>query len=134
RQYAANYHIIETIARGDEPAAVGVSGLRPWRDQYSNFCTKTKIFESFRRIFADMDCPVFVLSYSEDGLLQRAAIEDLLGEFGLESTCVSDFPRFRCYSSPLGPTVKEYMSILERRLKRRPTSRKSHDLHAVGAT
>ena len=30
RQYAANYHLVETIARGDEPDAIGVSGLRPW--------------------------------------------------------------------------------------------------------
>ena len=43
RQYAANYHLIETIARGDAPEAIGVSGLRPWRDQYSDFCSKVRI-------------------------------------------------------------------------------------------
>ena len=42
RQYAANYHILETISRGDEPEAVGKSGLRPWRDQYSDFCSKRR--------------------------------------------------------------------------------------------
>ena len=52
RQYAANYHIIETIARGDSPEAVGVSGLRPWRDQYSDFCSKVKIRDAFRAIFS----------------------------------------------------------------------------------
>lgn len=35
RQYAANYHILETIARGDYPVAQGKSGLRDWWDQHS---------------------------------------------------------------------------------------------------
>ncbi len=54
RQYAANYHILETLARGDSPVAVGKSGLRPWRDKYSNFCTNTKIKSSFIKIFNEM--------------------------------------------------------------------------------
>ena len=35
RQYAANYHILETLHGNVEPEAIGDSGLRPWRDQYS---------------------------------------------------------------------------------------------------
>jgi adenine-specific DNA-methyltransferase len=82
RQYAANYHILETIARGDEPEAIGVSGLRPWRDQYSNFCTKTKIRDSFREIFSNMDCKNYLISYSEDGLLSVDDFRELLVPFG----------------------------------------------------
>ena len=82
RQYAANYHILETLARGDEPDAIGVSGLRPWRDQYSNFCTKTKIRDSFRKIFNEMKCKKFLVSYSEDGLLKIEEIEEFFSKFG----------------------------------------------------
>src|SRR5690606_15405771 len=38
RQYAGNYHVLETLARGDEPPAIGDGGLRPWKDQSSEFC------------------------------------------------------------------------------------------------
>jgi adenine-specific DNA-methyltransferase len=55
RQYAANYHILETIAREDEPEAIGESGLRPWRDQYSNFCSKVKIRGSFDKILTQIN-------------------------------------------------------------------------------
>ena len=48
RQYAANYHILETIARGDFPEAIGKSGLRDWWDQHSKLCTKTRGIQSFR--------------------------------------------------------------------------------------
>jgi len=94
RQYAANYHMIETIARGDEPEAVGVSGLRPWRDQYSNFCSKVKIRDSFRAIFSKMNCDQFLISYSEDGLLTEYELRELFGEFGKVSLKKIPIKRF----------------------------------------
>lgn len=122
RQYAANYHIIETLARGDDPDAIGSSGLRPWRDQYSNFCTKTKIFESFHDVIGQMDCPKFILSYSEDGLLSRGKIVDLLSEHGDVSVSEIEFARFRSNQSPLSRTLKEYVFVLSKRV-RRPSRR-----------
>lgn len=113
RQYAANYHILETLARGDEPEAVGVSGLRPWRDQYSNFCTKTKIRNSFRQIFSNMDCPHFLLSYSEDGLLKLGEIKELLSEFGKVSVDKIKNKRFKSNNSSLEPTITEYFIHME---------------------
>ncbi len=109
RQYAANYHLLETLARGDEPEAVGVSGLRPWRDQYSNFCTKTKIHDSFRRIFSGMDCPQFLLSYSEDGLLSIAQLEELMSEFGSVKTRKFQHKRFKSNRNSSKPTIDEYL-------------------------
>ena len=109
RQYAANYHILETLARGDEPEAIGVSGLRPWRDQYSNFCTKTKIRDSFDKIVTRMECPNFLVSYSEDGLLTLDELRDTLSRHG--SVAVTTIPnkRFKSNNSELAPVLTEYL-------------------------
>ena len=109
RQYAANYHILETLARGDSPPAIGVSGLRPWRDQYSNFCTKTKIRKSFSEIFTKMDCSDFLISYSEDGLLTAGQLDSLFSEFGDVELLTFKYKRFRSNNSPLGPVLTEYL-------------------------
>jgi adenine-specific DNA-methyltransferase len=112
RQYAANYHLIETVARGDEPEAVGVSGLRPWRDQYSVFCTRTRIQNAFQRLIQNSDCGVFLISYSSDGLLKEEELAELfgpLGEFSIERRV---FPRFKSNKSALGPHVTEYLITL----------------------
>ena len=114
RQYAANYHLLETLAREDEPEAIGVSGLRPWRDQYSNFCTKTKIHDSFRKIFSDMDCKHFLVSYSEDGLLSVEQLSDLLSEFGDVNISYFMHKRFKSNDSKLDPLLKEYIIHLEK--------------------
>ena len=113
RQYAANYHVLETLAREDEPEAVGVSGLRPWRDQYSNFCTKTKITESFRAILEGMRCKRFIVSYSEDGLLPVPDILQILSEFGRTSVREFKYKRFRSNASMLAPELTEYLLIAD---------------------
>ena len=114
RQYAANYHLIETIARGDEPEAIGVSGLRPWRDQYSDFCSKVRIRDAFAKIICGMNCSRFLISYSEDGLLSRKEMLELLGQFGEVVLVQYSVPRFRSNDSPLGRTMSEYLFTLTR--------------------
>ncbi len=114
RQYAANYHVLETLAREDEPEAVGVSGLRPWRDQYSNFCTKTKIRDSFRAIFRGMNCPRFIVSYSEDGLLPVDELVKLFAEFGAVDVREYTHKRFKSNDSKLAPELTEYLVVLDR--------------------
>jgi len=114
RQYAANYHILETIARGDKPEAVGVSGLRPWRDQYSNFCSKVHIRDSFRKIFSNMECTHFLISYSEDGLLKIGEMIKLFEEFGKVSTKEIKYKRFKSNNSQLDDYLTEYIVHLEK--------------------
>jgi adenine-specific DNA-methyltransferase len=109
RQYAANYHILETLARGDFPEAIGKSGLRDWWDQHSKFCTKTKSIQSFRKVIGEMDCPVFLISYSEDGLIP---VERLVAEFetfGHVTVRDIEYNRFRSNQSPLPREIQEYL-------------------------
>lgn len=37
RQYCTNYHVLETIARYDNPVLIGKTGLRDYQDQKSRF-------------------------------------------------------------------------------------------------
>ncbi len=114
RQYAANYHILETIAREDEPEAIGISGLRPWRDQYSNFCTKTKIRDSFARIFTDMQCKDFLVSYSEDGLLSITQLLEFFSGFGDAKFSTFSYKRFKSNRSSLSSELTEYLIHLRK--------------------
>jgi adenine-specific DNA-methyltransferase len=109
RQYAANYHLVETLARGDEPEAIGESGLRNWWDQYSNFCSKRRIGDAFAAVLGKMDCPYFLISYSEDGLMSLDQLVSLFREFGVVTVETIRNTRFRSNGSPLGRHVTEYL-------------------------
>lgn len=109
RQYAANYHILETIAREDNPEAIGDSGLRPWRDQYSNFCSKIKIRDSFDKILTNIKCNDFLISYSEDGLIPIDNLIEFLSKYGEVKKKNIKYKRFKSNDSQKDATLNEYL-------------------------
>jgi adenine-specific DNA-methyltransferase len=113
RQYGANYHLPETIARGDEPEAQGKSGLRPWLDQYSDFCSKIKIRNAFEAIITSAKSSAFLISYSSEGLLSKKEMVDCLSKFG--EVKVTEFPnkRFKSRNENALETVMEYLFYLQ---------------------
>ena len=115
RQYAANYHVLETIAREDSPEAVGVSGLRPWRDQYSDFCTKTKGLEAFAKIITSIDCPIILISYSDEGLFPIGTLVDHFNSFGKTSVHEKDYKRFKSHAEEEKEGVTEYLIRIEKK-------------------
>ena len=109
RQYAANYHVLETIAREDCPDAIGESGLRPWRDQYSNFCSKVKIRSSFDKILRGLNCNQIYISYSEDGLLSLDDMFTFLSQYGEVKLHQMKYKRFKSNNSKKDPYLTEYL-------------------------
>ena len=50
RQYAPNYHLLETIAREDFKNLRGKTGLRDYLNQKSDFCIKSKVHNALQNI------------------------------------------------------------------------------------
>lgn len=82
RQYAAYYHILETIVVGDEPAIMGSTGLRPWEDKASDYCYKSRALGALTDLVSNLTCRHFFMSYNEDGQMKHKAIIDVLSRFG----------------------------------------------------
>lgn len=116
RQYAANYHVLETIAKEDFPPAVGRSGLRPWRDEYSDFCSKVKIRPAFEKVVKGMNCPIFLISYSSEGLLTKREMLQLLEGYGTVDLQEFSNKRFKSRDEQSAEDVTEYLFLLRRRL------------------
>lgn len=117
RQYAANYHILETIARGDNPKAEGKSGLRNWWDQYSDFCSKIKIYGAFEKIFTEMKCDTFLISYSSEGLISKQKLLEFFGKFGDVSVREFSQKRFKSRNEKAQEEITEYLFCLKTKTK-----------------
>jgi adenine-specific DNA-methyltransferase len=74
RQYAAYYHINETLACEDEPDVVGKTGLRPWREKASDYCYKSRALDALSSLVANTPASRVFLSYGSEG---HVALEDL---------------------------------------------------------
>ena len=78
RQYAAYYHILETLAFGDEPIVSGVTGLRPWRDKASVFAYKRRAFSALLRLTKRIQATRILISYSDDGHINLTRLIEAL--------------------------------------------------------
>jgi adenine-specific DNA-methyltransferase len=95
RQYAGNYHVLETLAREDEPVAAGDGGLRPWRDQASDFCYKRRASQAFRKTLERISAPHVFISYSEDGQVEEDELLSILSDFGKVTLHEQSHTRYR---------------------------------------
>lgn len=80
RQYAAYYHILETIAVGDSPDVNGVTGLRPWREKSSPFCFRRKALAALVSLCRGIGAGRVFISYSSEG---HIALPDLVRELSV---------------------------------------------------
>lgn len=109
RQYAGNYHILETLAREDEPIAVGDGGLRPWAEQSSDFCYRRNAGQAFRKTLTQLQVPHVFVSYSEDGQVQKDELFSILSEFGKVTVHEQPHVRYRSNDRVKSGTVLELL-------------------------
>ncbi len=82
RQYAAYYHILETIALGDQPQVEGVCGIRPWREKASDFCYKVRAAKAIEKLIANLPARRIFLSYSTEGHVPIDVLSGALSTHG----------------------------------------------------
>lgn len=117
RQYAPNYHVLETISRYDNPVANGVAGIRDYGDLKSDFCNKVKALLLLEKIATEATYKHLLLSYNSEGLMQQEEILDVLSKFGKVSLKEKDYRRFRSNnngSSATKPQIVEHLYVLSR--------------------
>ena len=100
RQYITNYHLLETIARYDNPSLRGKTGLRDYKaSEKSAYCSKSACLSAFTDLIEKADARHIVVSYSNEGILSPDEILSVLslrGEANLSSAI--DYQRFKSHS------------------------------------
>jgi adenine-specific DNA-methyltransferase len=97
RQYAAYYHIPETLANDDEPLVSGITGLRPWKSKASDFCYKAKAPIAIENLIKSLPSRKILISYSSAGHISFQTLVEIASKFG--DTDVSTFENFGKYIS-----------------------------------
>jgi adenine-specific DNA-methyltransferase len=118
RQYAPNYHVLETIARNDNPVARGIAGIRNYDEMKSDFCNHDKALILLDKIARESQYKVLMMSYNSEGLMSADEILEVLGRYGTAKLVIKDYRRFRSNSggeAATKPVIQEYLFVLERR-------------------
>lgn len=116
RQYGANYHMLNTIAKYDTFVPAGKTGLRPYRR--SLYCKKHKVLSSLEDVIRKAKFKFIFLSYNNEGLLPQKTIQQILEKYGRYDQVSKRYKRFKA-NRKSGRNRKpaltmEYVHILEK--------------------
>lgn len=95
RQYAPNYHLLETIAKYDNPTIKGVTGLRDYTEQKSAFCNAKTGIEELEKIVSNAKCNYLILSYNSEGIMPKEKILETLSKYGKVDLEEFNYLRFK---------------------------------------
>ncbi len=117
RQYAAYYHLLETIALGDEPVVERVTGLRPWRAKASDFCYRVRALRAFEHLVSNIPAKRLLISYSDDAHVEIDDLIRAMRNFGfVNSVQIKEIARYRPNqtASAGAASVSEYLIEVNR--------------------
>jgi len=95
RQYATNYHLLETIAKYDNPVIHGKTGLREYAKQKSLYCSRNKVKAAFKDLILNSNVKYIFLSYNNEGLLSLDEIKEIMSLRGKYGFFTKDYNRFK---------------------------------------
>lgn len=114
RQYSAKYHVLETIARMDNPAVHGKTIMR--NDcMRSSFSSKKTVYEALEHIIKNANFKFIFMSYNDEGLLSLEQIKEIFEKYGQYSVEQKIYKRFKSgHEISDKTTTIEYLHILQK--------------------
>lgn len=114
RQYIANYHLLETIAKYDNPKISGKTGIRIYtKKEKSVFCSKKTVGSALLKLLNGLKAKYVILSYNSEGLLSKDEINRLFEKSKFKGAKLYEFPyrRFKSNHNSQNNEVKEYLFV-----------------------
>lgn len=116
RQYGANYHLLNTIAKYDTFVPRGKTGLR---DYYkSDWCKTGEALKSFEELIESAQFSYIFLSYNNEGLMSQEEVQKVMERFGKYSLKTKEYQRFKADKTEnrnhKASKTFEYLHILEK--------------------
>ncbi|AFL80682.1 adenine-specific DNA methylase [Aequorivita sublithincola DSM 14238] len=117
RQYGANYHLLNTMAKYDTFVPKGKTGLR---DYYkSDWCRTGEVLKSFEELIENAQFKYIFLSYNNEGLMSQKDVQKVMERFGKYSLKTKKYQRFKADKTEnrnhKASETFEYLHILEKR-------------------
>ena len=95
RQYAPNFHVLESIAVWDKQELSGKTGLRNYDNQKSDFSSKLKATQALSKVISAAEFRFVALSYNNEGIIPHDEIVNILEKRGKVQIFTKDYRRFR---------------------------------------
>ncbi len=116
RQYGANYHMLNTIARYDDFVPKGKTGLRVY--EKSNYCSKAKVKAEFDELIKNARFQYVFLSYNNEGLMSVDDVKEVMSRYGKYNLFSTQYQRFKADKTEnrnhKATETEEYLHVLNK--------------------
>jgi adenine-specific DNA-methyltransferase len=93
--YLGNYHVWESLARWDRPEVYGIARKRlDVRSRQSIFNSRPRFRAAFSRLVGTLRARTLIVSFNDEGYLDRASMESILGARGAVGVVAMDYKRY----------------------------------------
>src|SRR3989339_141643 len=99
RQYATNYHLLETVAKYDNPKIHGKTGLREYQSQKSLYCSRNQVKKTFSDLISVAKQKYIFLTYNNEGLMSLDDIKEIMSLRGKYGHFTKEYNRFKADTS-----------------------------------
>lgn len=116
RQYGANYHLLNTIAKYETFTPRGKTGLPHY--QKSTYCNKRNVATEFEELIKQAQFQYIFLSYNNEGLMPVDTIKSIMKKYGKYDVVTTDYQRFKADKDQnrthKANRTEEYLHLLEK--------------------
>ncbi len=116
RQYSANYHLLNTIAKYEPFIPKGKTGLPEYNR--SSYCKKNEVLKSFEELIKEANFKYIFLSYNNEGLMSKDDVENIMKKYGRYDLSIKKYQRFKADKTQnrnhKADSTFEYLHILEK--------------------
>lgn len=95
RQYAPNFHVLESLAVWDKQKLSGKTGQRDYLSKKSQYCLKKVAVSVFNDLITNARAKYIVVSYNNEGIIPQRDIIHILKSKGETTEYSMDYRRFR---------------------------------------
>ncbi len=117
REYGANYHLLNTIAKYDNFIPKGKTGLREYKR--SHYCKKREVARYFEELIHNANFTHIFLSYNNEGLMSSENIREILSKYGKYDLVTINYQRFKADKTEnrnhKSTQTQEYLHIVEKK-------------------
>lgn len=108
--YSRGYHLLETIARYDNPKIKGITGVREEKSN-SNFSKKTQALKSFENLIRRANFKDVIISYSNHGIIPEKELLGMIEKYSVGKVTIKyiDYREYKTINSPDKEPLKEFL-------------------------
>ena len=97
RQYCWNYHLLETIAKYDNPKITWKTWMRVDPEKKSDYCKKQEVKKSFENLVKNIDAKYVFLSYNDEWILTLDEIKEIMSSRWEYWVFTKEYKRFKAW-------------------------------------